>query len=89
MRIAKSFLVTGRVQGVFFRASTLRQAKQLNLVGWVTNLPDGQVEGVVCGEQKDIDAMLLWLSHGPENAKVLDLEVHDQSLEDWTEFEIL
>lgn len=89
MRVAKSFIVTGRVQGVYFRATTQTQARALGLVGWVMNLPSGQVEGVVCGTQDAVNAMLLWLAKGPELAKVLDVEVHDAALEEWTEFEIL
>lgn len=89
MTVAKNFIVTGRVQGVFFRANTQAQARAHNLVGWVCNLPTGEVEGVACGEEQDVEALLAWLAHGPRLARVDDLEVRDCAVEDWQQFEIL
>ncbi|TXH85433.1 MAG: acylphosphatase [Rhizobium sp.] len=68
------FLVTGRVQGVYFRQSTADQARQLGLDGWVRNLPDGRVEGVASGEQKALETLKAWLHHGPPAARVDDLQ---------------
>ncbi len=63
-------LVAGRVQGVFFRASTRTQAQQLGVSGYARNLPDGRVEVVACGDAGDVDALCDWLQRGPPQAQV-------------------
>ncbi|MFV0283827.1 MAG: acylphosphatase [Castellaniella sp.] len=63
-------LVEGRVQGVGFRAATVRQAHLLKLGGWVRNLADGRVEVLIQGEHTAIDQMLSWLLQGPPAARV-------------------
>lgn len=64
------FRVTGRVQGVFFRASTREQALALGLVGHAMNLPDGSVEVVASGGADALDELEQWLHHGPPAARV-------------------
>jgi acylphosphatase len=81
MRAAR-FIVRGRVQGVFFRASARERAGELRLTGHARNLPDGSVEVVVYGEGEDIDRMETWLHEGPPQAEVNefyreDIGVHD------------
>jgi len=66
--------ISGRVQGVYFRASSQQQAIEYSLSGYARNLEDGDVEVLLCGEQTNIDKMLVWLSHGPEQAEVTDIE---------------
>lgn len=66
--------ISGTVQGVYFRASSQQQAIEYSLSGYARNLPDGDVEVLLCGQQGDIDKMLDWLSHGPEQAEVTTLE---------------
>jgi len=66
--------VTGRVQGVFFRASTRDQARQLGLVGRASNLPDGRVEVIASGPEADLAALRSWLRKGPPQAVVTALE---------------
>lgn len=68
-------LISGHVQGVFYRASTQRQANSLALRGWVRNLPDGSVEAVFEGEQATVERMLAWCRVGPPNAYVTDVDV--------------
>ena len=68
-------LVSGRVQGVFFRATAARRANALGLRGWVRNLPDGRVEAVAEGPPADIEAFVLWCRSGPPFARVDALEV--------------
>ncbi|MBE7557925.1 acylphosphatase [bacterium] len=63
-------LVRGDVQGVGFRYFTQRQAARMNLVGWVRNLPDGDVEVYLEGEEDDIRRMIQILSRGPDYARV-------------------
>lgn len=71
-------LVSGRVQGVFFRASAEKMAASLNLRGWVRNLPDGRVEIVCEGEDRDVKAMLDWCRKGPPSAIVTGTEVQEE-----------
>ncbi len=67
---AACFRVRGRVQGVFFRASTREQALRLQLAGWAKNLPDGSVEVLAVGGAGAIDALEAWLWQGPPQARV-------------------
>lgn len=66
--------VSGRVQGVFFRASARDEARRLGITGYARNLRDGRVEVLMCGEQDAIDAFRTWLRQGPPQAMVTDLE---------------
>jgi len=66
-------LVSGRVQGVFFRVSTRDQAQALGLGGEVRNLPDGRVAVTACGPQASLDALRQWLWEGPRQAAVSDV----------------
>lgn len=88
MRSAIHFYVSGRVQGVYFRATTQATARQLGLTGWVRNLPDGRVEGVACGEGKKLDKLVTWLHHGPEQAQVTDLRIESEQARNWDGFDI-
>ena len=67
---AARFLVSGKVQGVFFRASTREQALKLGLRGYAKNLPDGRVEVLAEGEASALDALERWLQVGSPMAKV-------------------
>ena len=66
-------LITGKVQGVYYRHSTVRMAHQLKLRGWVQNCDDGSVEAVLQGEPDQIDRMLAWMRSGPPAARVQDV----------------
>lgn len=68
-------LVSGTVQGVWFRESTRQEADRRGVSGWVRNLPDGRVEAVFEGEASAVDAMVQWCQSGPPNAHVEDVEV--------------
>lgn len=67
--------ITGKVQGVGFRANTRREARKLSLTGWVRNLSDGSVEVVAEGEKKDIDGLISWAKQGPRLANVKNVEI--------------
>lgn len=67
---AARFLVSGKVQGVFFRAPTREHAVDLGLSGRATNLPDGRVEVIAEGNADALDALEAWLRHGPPSARV-------------------
>lgn len=65
--------VSGRVQGVFFRASARDRAVALGLRGWVRNLPDGTVEVLACGNETALEDLRLWLRQGPPMARVSEV----------------
>ena len=67
-------LVSGRVQGVCFRAETRRQAEKLGVKGWVRNLPDGRVEVLSEGEDQRVRSLIAWCRTGPAHARVDTLE---------------
>jgi len=68
------FVVSGRVQGVFFRASTREEALRLGLTGHARNLPDGNVEVVACGADAALAQLERWLALGPPLAQVSRVE---------------
>lgn len=68
-------IISGRVQGVFFRAETQRTAERLGVKGWVRNLPDGTVEAVFEGAADDVRKAVEWCHSGPRMAKVKDARV--------------
>ncbi|MBU6246969.1 MAG: acylphosphatase [Xanthomonadaceae bacterium] len=76
------FLVSGRVQGVFYRASTRERALALDLDGIARNLPDGRVEVIACGAPAAIDALEQWLRRGPPAARVE--QVLRETCETWS-----
>lgn len=67
--------VSGRVQGVFFRASTVDEATGSGVAGWVRNTPDGRVEAVFEGRESAVEAMVAWCRTGPPAARVSSVEV--------------
>lgn len=69
--------VAGRVQGVWYRASTQRKAHALGLDGWAHNLPDGRVEVVAAGPAADVAELCGWLWEGPSGADVVSVAVFD------------
>ena len=68
------FLVTGRVQGVFFRVSTARVARRLELTGYARNLADGRVEVLACGQTEALAELADWLWRGPPASSVSDVQ---------------
>jgi len=84
----KRFVVSGRVQGVFYRASTQQQAKELGLTGWVRNCRDGSVELVACGNTERLYQLESWLWQGPSHARVSAVEVEQTTSEKFTSFEL-
>ena len=78
MKINVHVIISGRVQGVWFRASTKQIAKQLGLTGWVRNTPDGCVEAVFEGDEKLVEEIIKWCHHGPALSKVNNVEVKNQ-----------
>jgi acylphosphatase len=75
MKTRAHVYISGRVQGVFFRACTRDEAKRLGLTGWVRNTADGRVEAVFEGEESAVDAMVSWCHKGSQYSRVEDVEV--------------
>ena len=73
-------VISGRVQGVFFRVETQRAAEGFGVLGWVRNKRDGSVEAVFEGRQQDVDATLNWCRQGPRMARVDKVDV------DWQDY---
>jgi acylphosphatase len=74
-KVKAHVIVSGRVQGVFFRMETKRAADRLGVKGWVRNLKDGTVEAVFEGDQDQVQAALDWCRQGPPHAAVDDVKV--------------
>jgi len=72
-------IVRGRVQGVFFRAYTQREAERLSLAGWVRNRADGTVEAAIEGETSAVDEMVRWLHRGSPGARVDEVEIEEEA----------
>lgn len=83
---AARFFVSGRVQGVFFRASARTEALRLNLSGYANNLPDGRVEVFAQGPAHAVDRLEQWLEHGPPLAQVTLVERETVAGEDCSGF---
>ena len=82
-------MVRGRVQGVFFRASTQREARRLGLTGWVRNHDAGHVEIVAEGEEEEIKELIAWANRGPSAARVERVDVRWRSFAgDFSDFRI-
>ena len=81
-------IVSGQVQGVWFRASTKQKAEELGLNGWVRNTPNGCVEAVFEGEEEIVKKMVNWCRHGPPMAKVDNVVIKKQQTIGFNEFSI-
>ena len=85
--IARRIRVSGRVQGVFFRAWTRDEARSLGVSGWVRNHPDGSVEAHAEGNDAQVAELLRRMRYGPLHAEVGDIEVSDAPPEKLEGFE--
>lgn len=81
--------ISGKVQGVWFRASAKQQAEILELSGWARNLADGRVEVFACGEESQLELFYAWLQVGPEYAIVTDYNREDLPWEEYQGFHTL
>ncbi|HET7709773.1 MAG TPA: acylphosphatase [Sphingomicrobium sp.] len=80
--------ITGRVQGVFFRAWLREQAMELGITGWVRNCPDGRVDSHVEGESAAVDEIIARVRHGPPAAKVEDVRAWEVETFGFDDFEV-
>lgn len=75
MKVKAHVFVSGRVQGVFFRSETRREARRNNVAGWVRNLPDGRVEAVFEGEKENVEKLIEFCKRGSPGARVTKIKV--------------
>ncbi|MEW6173269.1 MAG: acylphosphatase [Bacillota bacterium] len=78
-KIRAHVVVTGRVQGVYFRGHTQEKAMEAGVTGWVRNLADGSVEAVLEGEEEAVEAVVAWCRKGPPFARVTGVNVERES----------
>ena len=82
--------VYGTVQGVFFRAEAKEQAKKLGLVGWIKNLPTGEVEGYAEGNKTNLEKWIQWCHGGPARARVTHVKtVWGEATEQFLNFSVI
>lgn len=81
-------VVSGKVQGVWFRVATQQQAEDLGLTGWVRNLGDGSVEVKAAGEPEKLKLLYEWLHQGPEKAEVIGVTYEELPWEEFARFSI-
>lgn len=79
--ISKKCLVSGRVQGVFYRATTAQRARELGITGYARNLPDGRVEVLAYGDPDRVHELIEWLWTGSSASKVTSVDVSDALLD--------
>lgn len=88
--IRAHLFISGRVQGVCFRAATEEMALSLDLKGWVCNRPDGKVEALLEGDEEKVQKMIAWCHQGPPAARVTEVKVdHLPYRGDCSDFRVL
>jgi len=80
MKTQVHVIISGRVQGVWYRASTKQKAEELELTGWVKNTVEGNVEAVFEGDESKVNEMIAWCWKGPPLAKVADVTIERKSV---------
>lgn len=81
-------MVSGRVQGVFFRDTARRRAEAAGVSGWIRNRPDGAVEAAFEGDPVPVEGMVEFCRHGPSRAEVANVEVFDEEPEGLSGFDV-
>ena len=83
-------IVTGKVQGVFFRQALKVMAKKNNVFGWVKNLKDGRVEAVLEGNEEKVSRLVEWAHGGTANARVEDVEILNEKFSgEFSKFDVV
>ncbi|GAA5140476.1 acylphosphatase [Thalassotalea piscium] len=88
MNVSYIIHVSGKVQGVYFRASSQQKAIEYGISGYARNLTDGDVEVLLCGEQDNVNKMLEWLNQGPSTARVDKINVKQVEWQQYNFFSI-
>ncbi len=87
MKVCQRIQVYGKVQGVYYRASTVEKAVSLGLTGWVRNMPDGSVLIEAEGDEEQVQKLIEWAHSGPSQAVVDKVEVEELSLKNYEDFD--
>lgn len=82
-------MISGKVQGVFFRASAKEKADELGIMGFVKNQPDGRVYIEAEGNNEQLHDLKTWCSHGPARAQVESVEIKEGELQHFSQFSVL
>ena len=83
-------MVSGKVQGVFFRQALKVIAKKNNVLGWVRNLTDERVEAILEGDSKSVNSVIDWAKTGPANSRVDNIEISNEEFKnEFSTFEVL
>lgn len=88
MLVTYSIIVSGKVQGVFYRQSTKEKAITIGITGTVENLPAGQVKIIATGTKEQIEVLINWCKQGPPKAIVTTVEIAELSLQSFSQFSI-
>ena len=86
--VARQVRITGRVQGVFFRAWAQGHARELGISGWIRNCPDGSVEAHLGGDEQAVARMVERMRRGPSNARIEEFTVEDAESEELGRFQV-
>lgn len=86
-KICRYLLISGRVQGVYYRASLADEAERRGVTGWVRNRRNGDVEAVVQGSPEAVQAIIAWAKRGPSQA-IVDLVLVDEAMGNFSRFEM-
>lgn len=89
MVVHKHVVITGKVQGVFFRGSTREQAEKLGVLGEVQNMPDGSVVLFAEGEEEAVNALIAWCHYGPARAEVEKVIVSEGEIKGYKNFSVI
>lgn len=84
----KHLIISGKVQGVFYRASAKKKAEELNIGGWIKNTPEGNVEAMVTGDIQQLEDFIKWCKSGPTKAVVEDVRIEENQFREFNSFRI-
>ncbi len=88
-KICRKALVSGKVQGVWFRRATQKEAMALGIYGYAKNLDSGEVEVLLVGEAEKVNSLLRWLWQGSDGSRVDNVLVTDEPLAESEQFKVL
>ena len=87
-QLCRHAIISGHVQGVFYRSNSEQKAQELSLTGWVRNISGSQVEILMCGSEENLSKMEKWLWEGPAACTVSNVEIKDHAFESHSDFMI-
>ncbi len=82
-------IISGKVQGVFFRETSRKVAEQLHIKGWIKNTFDGKVEALITGEEKEVNEFVNWCRQGPDRASVEEVKISKKQIVFFEKFEVI